>query len=113
MARTSNGLWRGRRTNLRRRLPIPNQGAIFVGSSSAPQRTHSVRLRRLNPRRLDFILDLKLELFLFAGIDAGDAEGQLMDVDVPEARLGNHAGEFLVGGELQHRVGQVLVGVVA
>jgi len=42
-------------------IPIPNQGAIFVGSSSAPQRT-VVRLHRLNPRRLDFILDLKLGL---------------------------------------------------
>ena len=73
-------------------IPIPNQGAIFVGSFSAPQRTpHSISLpegesilftsppgpkgpkgeggqrpgeglRRFNPRRLDFILDFKLEL---------------------------------------------------
>jgi len=38
-------------------VPIPPQGAIFVGSSSAPQRTLSTS-RRLNPRRLDIILDL-------------------------------------------------------
>jgi hypothetical protein len=47
------------RLQLRRKLiPIPNQGAIFVGSSSAPQRT-ILRSRRLNPRRLYFILDLE------------------------------------------------------
>jgi hypothetical protein len=41
-------------------IPIPNQSAIFVGSYSAPQRTIFTP-RRLNPRRLDFIFDLKLE----------------------------------------------------
>ena len=39
-------------------VPIPYQGAIFVGSSSATQRTPCTP-RRLNPRRLDIILDLK------------------------------------------------------
>ena len=41
-------------------IPIPYQSAIFVGSSSAPQRT-DVLLCRLNPRRLDFIFDLKIK----------------------------------------------------
>jgi hypothetical protein len=40
-------------------IPIPNQGAIFVGSSFCSSTYEIVRLRRLNPRRLDFILDLK------------------------------------------------------
>jgi hypothetical protein len=40
-------------------IPIPNQGAIFVGSSFCSSTYYTVRLRRLNPRRLDFILDLK------------------------------------------------------
>ncbi len=39
-------------------FPISNQSALFVGSSSAPQHTE-VCLRRLNPRRLDVISDLK------------------------------------------------------
>ena len=44
-------------------IPIPNQSAIFVGSSSAPQRTVCTP-HRLNPLRLDFIFDLKQELYL-------------------------------------------------
>jgi hypothetical protein len=43
-----------------RLIPILNQGAIFVGSSSAPQYT-VVCLCRLNPRRLDITPDLELE----------------------------------------------------
>jgi hypothetical protein len=43
-------------------IPVSNQSGIFVGSSSAPQHTNSVRLRRLDPRRLDVIFDLKPEL---------------------------------------------------
>jgi len=59
-------------------IPIPNQGAIFVGSSSAPQRTICTP-RRLNPRRLDFILDLKL---VYEGM-----KGAVMDLFSP-CRLG-------------------------
>ena len=59
-------------------IPIPNQGAIFVGSSSAPQRTVIVRLRRLNPRRLDFILDLKSALHgRYSGVMPGDVSGKV------------------------------------
>jgi hypothetical protein len=52
-------------------IPIPNQGAIIVGSSSAPQRT-SCTPRRLNLRRLDFILDLKLVLHKSLQLDKQD-----------------------------------------
>jgi hypothetical protein len=48
-----------------RAIPIPNQGAIFVGSSFCSSTYDTVRLRRLNPRRLDFILDLKSVLLIF------------------------------------------------
>lgn len=41
-------------------VPIPDQGAISVGSSSVSQRAIA-RFRRLIPRRLDIILDLELE----------------------------------------------------
>jgi hypothetical protein len=43
-------------------IPIPNQGAFFVGSSFCSSTYETVRLRRLNPRRLDFILDFILDL---------------------------------------------------
>ena len=71
--------WQRNRGIARRLVPFLNQGAIFVGSSSAPQRTICT-LRRLNPRRLDFILDLESELRRYAAqanpkIDA--AKGQI------------------------------------
>jgi hypothetical protein len=46
-------------------IPIPNQGAFFVGSSFCSSTYETVRLRRLNPRRLDFILDLKSVLSVY------------------------------------------------
>ena len=58
-------------------------------------------------------LETFIGLFLLAGVDGGDAEGQRVDVDVAETGVGDHLGKFLVGGKLQHRVRQVLVGVVS
>jgi len=58
----------GNESNRNRLIPIPNQSAIFVDSVSTYL---SVLLRRLLPRRLDIIFDLKPELNLGIAQETG------------------------------------------
>jgi len=52
----------GNESKRNRLIPIPNQSAIFVDSVYGSSTYLSVLLRRLLPRRLDIIFDLKPEL---------------------------------------------------
>jgi hypothetical protein len=70
---TNNGLSKRKKFQDRQKIPLRLAGAGFLSNTNSKSRRYLrwlvfgsstyvlVRLRRLNPRRLDFILDLNLE----------------------------------------------------